>query len=266
MLESVESARHWWWAAAGKHPVSRDYVRLGHLSPFADGFAEWVKNGYRTLDPKENRPVSAFCSWRFWARGFGKESLVLGVVKDSSDAMGRQYPFLVLGNGPLKGWENHWDLLPLACEETWSRMEYLSLTMPEGFGRLEKEIHHGIRPPLPEWSQHAARRKSVGEEGGAFEGKASFLERECAALSGRMEILIDLDHEPAGDPFAMAALWNRILRIHLPAVPNALLLGGTQERACLAVFLRPLMPSDFVQLWSVSRGGKPCVAPNVPSA
>ena len=260
MLGPVMSGSSWWWTAAGKHPAARDYLRLGHLSPFADGFADWVRNGYRNLNRKENKPFSEFRSWRFWALGFGKDALACGVVRDSSDAMGRQYPLLIMGNGPMKGWEDQWNLLTLACEETWSRMESLSLNLPDGFSRLEKEIRHGITPPFPEWSRHAARGESLGEDSGSFEERASFLERECSAFSGRIDLLIELDHEPAGDPITLAVLWTNFMKRHQEKIPSSLFLGGTSEMAYLAVFHRPLMPSDFVRLWSVSRGGKPCGA------
>jgi hypothetical protein len=34
--------------------------------------------------------------------------------------------------------------------------------------------------------------------------------------------------------------------------PNAVFMGGTADAAHLAVFRRPLVPADFVRLWSVS--------------
>jgi len=266
MLGPVKSGSSWWWTAAGKHPAARDYLRLGHLSPFTDGFADWVRNGYRNMNLKENKPISAFRSWRFWASGFGKGALACGVVRDSSDSMGRQYPFLIMGNGPMKGWEDRWNLLTHACEETWRRMESLSLNLPEGSEHLEKEIRHGIPPPVPEWSRHAARVESVGEADGSFEEWASYLERECSAISGRIDFLIELDHEPAGDPFALALPWTNFMKRHQERIPSSLFMGGTSEMAFLAVFHRPLMPSDFVRLWSVTRGGKPCGAIAAPSA
>jgi len=251
MLGPVKSGSSWWWTAAGKHPAARDYLRLGHLSPFTDGFADWVRNGYRNMNLKENKPISAFRSWRFWASGFGKDALACGVVRDSSDSMGRQYPFLIMGSGPMKGWKDRWNLLTLACDETWRRMESLSLNLPEGSEHLEKEIRHGIIPPVPEWSRHAARGGSVGKADGTFEEKASFLEREFSAHSGRNDLLIELDHEAAGGPYTLAVPWINSMKIHQEKIPNSLFLGGTSEMAFLAVFHRPLMPSDFVRLWSV---------------
>jgi type VI secretion system protein VasJ len=254
------SGPSWWWTAAGKHPVARDYVRLGHLSPFADGFADWVRNGYRNLNLKENKPFSAFRSWRFWARGFGRDALACGVVRDSSDAMGRQYPLLIMGNGPMKGWEIHWDLLLVACEGTWGRMEELSSQRFTDLDHLQKEIGHRIPSPLPEWTEHAARRERLGGEEVGFKDRLSAMKKECADVSGKTEIRIDLNHDPGGDPIALAALWSHTLKNNLEAVPNALFIGGTPERSYLDLFHRPLMPSDFVRLWSVSRGGKPCGA------
>ena len=91
----------WHWSAFGKHPAAADYFRLGYSSPFVDGLTKWVESGYRLLAERSDTPPP-FCSWRFWARGFGRESLVLGVVRVSSDSLGRPYPLLIMGSGPLQ--------------------------------------------------------------------------------------------------------------------------------------------------------------------
>ncbi|MDI6752891.1 MAG: hypothetical protein QME78_00675, partial [Thermodesulfobacteriota bacterium] len=43
-----------------------------------------------------------------------------------------------------------------------------------------------------------------------------------------------------------------LLKEQEDSVPNGLFMGGSLEKTCLAGFRRPLIPADFVRLWSVS--------------
>lgn len=234
--------------AVGKHPVARDYFRVGETEPMINGFAEWVGSGYRALEVAVKPAMSALRSYRFFARGPGRDMLACGVLRDSSDALGRPYPLLFIGCGPLKGWEDVWDLLPLACEKTWEQMEYASAGAPGDVARFDAQVR-GTRPPDGDWAGLSARR---GTPGGP---EAEIAERVSGQL-GPPEIILSLGDGGSGDVGVAASLGFSRSRSRGQAAPNAVFIGGTFERTCLAVYNRSLTASDFAALWADPSGGE----------
>lgn len=258
MLDSIEDDHNWQWAAFGKHPTAKDYFRLGEETPFVEGLFGWVEKGYQLLTTRENATPD-FCSWRFWVREAGKNSLVCGVVRVSSDSLGRPYPLVIMGAGPLQNWQENWDLLPFAGERTWRQIEYLGANLFTDFKKLEEEIRT-IRPPDPNWSEHAAKRTALNRIGSPLDPYASFLDiRELKKLAGanaeKPEVFISLDRGSCDDKIMHVSLWHLLARESIKTLPNAMFMGGTLEKAYLALVKRPLKPADFIQLWSVSAPG-----------
>ncbi len=251
MLGSIGSAGHWYWAACGKHPAAKDYFWLGPDAPLVKAFSGWMDEGYRMLGSRRNHAGPPH-AWRFWAKGSKKDDLVCGLGRDSSDGIGRPYPVLVMGAGPLKGWEDNWDLLPFACEKTWSQMEYLVTRAFADLKQLEDAVR-GIRPPDGSWSDFRSR---VGSERERASAKDSG-EVACGieSLSQGRECIVPLDRDASLDPFTLAGIWHSQLKARAGSVPNAVFLGGVSEGSYLAVFRRPLAPGDFIRLWSVGVSG-----------
>jgi len=247
MLEKIRSERRWQWAAYGKHPAAKDYFKIGQDFPLLNSFSGWIENGYQVLASKDN-PIKARRSWRFWARESRRENLVCGLVRDSNDSLGRPYPLLIIGTGPLKDWSSQWDLVPLACEKAWGQMEYLSAKTFNDLRELEAEVQN-ISPPAAEWLELARKRES-------FEEIASLNLSEMgggtSSLKERMECVIPLDRVPPRDPLELAGLCHSLLRARIETAPSAIFMGGTVERPFVAFFRRPLSPSDFIHLWSVA--------------
>ena len=232
----------WQWSAFGKHPVATDFFRLGEDAPLLKGFSDWVEKGYQALVSRRT-PSQGLHAWRFWARGSQKENIACGVVRDSSDRVGRPYPLLIMGTGLLNGWEDHWDLMPFACERTWDQIEYLSAFVANDLKKLEQEVHH-IRPPYPGWPDFEMRRKDLKE-----------IEKQVSFGSDQAELILDLEMNSNHDQLTQVNLYHTLIRSQMKAAPNVIFMGGTLDRTCLAFFRRPLQTSDFVQLWSVSMTG-----------
>jgi type VI secretion system protein VasJ len=196
----------------------------------------------------KNNPVKARRSWRFWTREARKENVVCGVVRDSNDSLSRPYPLLIMGTGPLKDWVSQWDLVPLACESAWGQMEYLSAKAFNDLRELEEEVQN-ITPPAGEWLALARQREGfeelgsprVTEPGGA-----------ASSLSERMEWFIPFDQLPPRDHFELIGLCHSLVRARIEAAPSAIFMGGTAEKMYVAFFRRPLAPSDFIRLWSIT--------------
>jgi type VI secretion system protein VasJ len=256
MLGAVAAAGGWRFAAFGKHPWAKDFLRLGSATPILEGIADWVDKGYAGIEGKK-RGMADAAAWRFWSKGFGPGALVCGVVRDSVDRLGRPYPLLLLGTGALRNWEDHWDLLPYACLPVWQRIEYVGAQRYEEIGRFESAIR-GLHPPAPEWADFAGRRDREGSrpddrtgadrqdivpvrvgEGGAAVGESRF---------------IRLDGGCGRDPFPAAVGWQSRLRRDAAEAPNAVFFGGTISRAYLGVFREPLSAEDFARIWNVTAG------------
>ncbi len=121
-------------------------------------FSDWVEKGYKKLAIKRNTSYELL-SWRFWTKEFHKDVIVCGLIRDSSDSIGRPYPLLIMGEGPLKDWQDHLDLLPFACEKPWSQLEYISSQMFKDLKKLTAEIYN-IQPPYPEWSEFNIKKEN----------------------------------------------------------------------------------------------------------
>ncbi len=212
-----------------------------------NGFAEWVGSGYRALEVAARPAMSALLSYRFFARGPGRDMLACGVLRDSSDALGRPYPLLLMGCGPLKGWEDSWDLLPLACEKTWEQMEYASAAAHGDVARFDAQVR-GTRAPDGDWGGLSARR---GAPGGP---EAEIVER-VSGQPGLPDFILPLGDGGSGDVGIAASLGFSRCRSRGQAAPNAVFLGGTFERTRLAVYNRSLTASDFAALWGADPSG-----------
>ena len=258
MLGNIKSVQNWSWSAYGKHPAAKDYFSIGQESPIGKSFANWIDSGYRELGPTK-RPATDPVAWRFWARGAGKENIVCGVVKDSSDSVGRHYPLLIIGTGSLNDWENRWDLLPLACDKPWGQIEYASARMVHDIQALGTEIRN-IRPPYPEWAEYESGRKGLmdsltvkGREHAPYD--LDNLKTRASGLSGKQEGFISLDHKTFQDQFTLISCWHMLLKAHSKSAPNAVFLGGTFGKSFMAFFNRALQTADFMHLWSLTSAG-----------
>lgn len=253
-MMNSSSSSSWRFFAVGKHPVAKDFLKLGESTPLVNDLSAMLKTAYSTLTSKSNS-APGFSSWRFWSKGSGKDSLICGIVRDSSDKMGRPYPFLIIGSGQLKDWELQWDLLPFACENTWCQFEYLSTQNFDHVKKLEEELAN-IRPPSGQWSEHSDRRKSLNQIGSPLDPFASFLDlskltKQVADLSHQLEYFVSLDRGPCHDKILQVGLWHHLFRVTLKNVPQTVFLGGTLDNAFLIAYSRTLKAKDAVQLWSV---------------
>jgi len=253
VLGSLGSSEYWHWAAHGKHQAAGDYFRLGGDLPVLNAFAAWVHQGYQAVAAKRI-PAAGYRSWRFWARGSARGLLVSGLVRDSSDSHGRPFPLLIVGSGPLSGWEEDWDLVPFACEGGWNQMERLGTKGFDTVRELEAELRK-IRSPAAEWSAFRAERDGLGgrlapSAGAPPGGVLEELKRRAAQLARETEVHVSLDEGTALDQFTLASLWHSLIRETGGQAPHVVFMGGSQEGSFLLLFRRALMPTDFAQLWT----------------
>jgi type VI secretion system protein VasJ len=245
----------WRYAVIGKHPVARDYLELGEKIPLLEELSGLLDAAYARVSSGPDAKAE-FTSWRFWSGGSAKDVLVCGVIRESSDAMGRPYPLVIAGSGPLQDWELHWDLLPMTCDSIWRRFEYLATHKYDNIRKMEADLA-GFRSPVPDWDTHRASRHNLNPIGSPLDPYASFLDfqqlkKQAQGLSDRRECFVSLDRGPCQDKILQVSLWHHLFKTSFKAQPRTLFLGGNLEKAFLAAFHRDLKTEDIVQLWSVS--------------
>ena len=244
----------WQWVICGKHPALKDYFHLGQNLPMVAALSEWIEKGYRGLARAKASPADLL-AWRFWAGGSDRDTLLCGILRDSSDSVGRPYPLLIVGFGSLANWGTEWDLVPQACEQSWNQMEALSTRVFRSLKQLEDELLR-VRDPQPAWTEFALRNGQAmqnspvpGRDMGP--GGQENLADQVLARAKESEIFVALDEVPSVDPFTLIQLWHTSLKKHHPQPPKAVFMGGNATATRLVFFRRPLTTQDFVRLWSV---------------
>lgn len=243
----------WKWSACGKHPAAKDYFQVGSDEPLLIAFSDWSAAGYQQLAKAGNNEISRLNSWRFWVQGPQKKNLICGVGKDSSDSFGRSYPLLIVGIGPLKKWDRHWELLAFALENTWSQIEYLSAKRFLDFKQLEDGLQ-SIPSPVGDWTEFKSQSEQSEKDEIRSAPTSLFdvknFKDTIARLSNRTEFFIPLETEWADEQFRILSTCHLILKKNSKIAPHAVFMGGVPQKVCLALFNRPLNPHDFVRLWS----------------
>jgi len=237
MLGSLRTNTDWAWAAFGKHPSARDFIRLGPELPIFNAFCNWVERGFLLMRRGDKQSLN---SWRFWARGTKRSHLVCGLLRDSHDSIGRPYPCLIIGTGLLSDWEDHWDQLPAVLEKTWGAMEYLFVKRLNTINDLSDDLSR-LQPACIAFSERRAFENDDHRD-----KRADLNYAELGTLKqGVLHHVIKDDH-----PFTDAARWLKGLSSGNIPVPNAVFLGGVPQRSSIVAYNRSLQPTDFAELWS----------------
>lgn len=248
MLGFLKPKTDWKWAACGKHPAARDYFAFRVETPLMMALSEWVQRGYREFAGR-NKRIYGQSSWRFWSRGTSKGELLCGLLKDSSDSIGRPYPLLFMGSGVIKGWENGWAALFHALSPIWNQMEHIASRRFDHLKQLEIAVGN-----LPNPAPNERGIKPVDQSG--------LLEKQTARqtalqLAENRELWVTLDGGGSMEPASIAQEWAVLLGDQGVETPNALFVGGIPERHALALYKRSLNVADFARLWSLADGEEP---------
>ncbi len=241
MLGSLNTRKNWEWCANGKHPASRDYFKIATQHPLLNAFIEWMEKGYNQL---KNKPGSGhtLCSWRFWSKGSPPDTLVCGIIRDSSDGVGRPYPLLVMGTGPVTKWRSHPELLPFALEQTWKQMESLAAGRFSDLQLLKEAVFHLPPPEINRYSDTNA--PYPGED-------INRLLPSEKVVSLQEQLFLEIKGATIENPLNLAMAWSLRLKKQAVGLPSAFLMGGIPEKSYLAFFFRPLGVTDFIHLWSM---------------
>ena len=254
MLEALKAKAGWrsrtgWrWSAWGKHPLAKDYIQLGAPTPIGKAFAQWIGNGFQRLagDTEEGQPA---CAWRFWAKGDGRSELVCGTIQTSSDKLGRPFPLLLMGDGRLEQWRRRWQLVPLALDGAWRRLEQLTSTIRLSITAFEETLT-SLEPPRPDWGR--LEREFVltrQARDGSLPAEPPFAEQLLTGAGHRQVIWHPIPAEETATLLTQSVQLHLALKERSGAVPSVVFLGGVPAVSYIGFFLRSLRPEDFRSLW-----------------
>lgn len=249
MLGTVKNQNSWRWCASGKHPVAGDYLRLGAQDTFLKAFIDWMDAGYRHLGRRDGKNITRQNSWRFWAKAPLKKHLICGVGKDSCDSMGRSYPLVIMGIGPLKKWELSWELLPFVLETTWNHIEYLSAKRFQDFKQLQDDVQK-IPAPVDDWPEVGTMPEFSNNNMPWTSAISSDRRETVKKQTDQGEWFFPVNNHELENPFIILNRWHYSLKQRFKIPPNIVFMGGIPQKTCLALYNRPLRPDDFVKLWS----------------
>ncbi len=252
-IAKIKARGNWHWAACGKHPLAADYFRLNVTTPLQQAFETWVAKGFAAL-PGNSEAHHGICSWRFWSKGGKKGFLACGLLKASSDRMGRPYPLLIVGEGYVGGWEEKWAHLPHFLKAGWHQMEDIASRRFDDLSGFEKALR-SLRFSLKQWPAEFPNEGSAADplasETGAAGGGINFSALEVSDDSGQW--MIKLAPLPSSGGDALPERLGGQLEKQGIVLPNALFIGGSPKQQFLVGFNHSLQTRDFVSLWTVGK-------------
>jgi len=124
-------------------------------------------------------------------------------------------------------------------------MEYVAAKRLADFTETERQLG-AYRPPVGDWGALNRDRQA------AREVDYFATDRDVAAIGRKETAMIPLSDTRGRDVYTMAGLWHLWLKENGDRPPHAVFIGGSVDKASLAVFRRALTPDDFTKLWTQS--------------
>jgi type VI secretion system protein VasJ len=124
-------------------------------------------------------------------------------------------------------------------------MEYVAAKRLADFSELERDFAT-FRRSVGDWRALSSDRQAAREVDYSASG------RNVAAAGRKETVMIPLSYTVGGDVYTLAGLWHLWLKENGDRPPHAVFIGGTVDKAALAVFRRALTPDDFAKLWTQS--------------
>ncbi len=230
----------------GKQPSFRDFIHVGIPGPLGQALEGWVRKGYAGWlehGGSHNGPVS----WRFWTMGPSGSKLAWGLLRDSSDSMGRPHPLLLLASCNVRAWQNAWERLPPVLEESWRSMEQVATKRFRSADELQQDLR----------ALASISGKAVSGPG-KFSASSVMEADELKSAAGELKkqdgqvVKILLSAGAKGSVPDKLTSWHVFLKQRMGKRPTAVFAGGPADSPFLYFFYRPLLTGDFQDLWSVS--------------
>lgn len=223
-------------SAYGKHPAFDDYFSVNMNTPLANALSAWIENGIKSDGTAHKNKVIR--SFRFWVLGIKKEELVLGIVRDSSDRLGRPYPLLIIGRTRLKNRDTQWPAIFSYFEPVFRAFEEMTAARYEAFKEFEAGLLN-VRFFQPNFEKSETAFSNCLTAWFKKEKENSSL---ALSVSDLLDKFTSQSHAPPK---------KRIFKTDSP-LPGAVFLGGLPDKPMVNLYNRPLGTRDFHRLFNQS--------------
>ena len=234
MLEIANTNYHFKISAFGKHPAFDDFFTIQVESAMTRALVAWIEKAadQQTRAHKKNTAGS----YRFWTKGIKNYDLIIGVIRDSSDRMGRPFPLLITADVAIKNWQKTWHDIFTAFEPVFRTFEKSATGRYDDFKSFETSLQkingQDVHPP----------GKTVDELPNsilAFYKKDAEKNQLCLPVSKLLATFKNTGIKPE--------TWGFLKKN--PQIPGAVFLGGVPDMPMIHMFNRPLRAQDFNRLF-----------------
>ncbi|MCP4672241.1 MAG: DUF2094 domain-containing protein [Desulfobacula sp.] len=246
MLGINTNSKEWQWSVYGKHPSFNDFLDYQTDNTLLHDLAMWVESGSKLLKKKNN----LIYSYRFWVRGIKKNDLICGIIKNSSDSIGRHYPLFITGHGTILGWAKDWDIVFMVFDSILRIFENLSAKRFNNFNDFKLNLYNTRFNSL-QWENV----KSIMTNSHKLDtldilpGYYEINQIKNSNKPAKAEINIPINkNNPPGFLDTETGLLKKMFKKSVP-VPDCVFIGGQPEQPVLKIFNRPLVPNDLMNLF-----------------
>lgn len=226
-------------SAYGKHPAFDDYFSVNMESPLANALSSWIESAMKSGGTADKR--KKIRSFRFWVPGIKKEELVLGIVRDSSDRLGRIYPLLIMGRTRMNNRDKKWPAIFSGFESVFRAFEEMTAARYEAFNAFEASL---LKIQFSEPDFETDFKISDTALSNCLMGWFKSEKDKRSVVLPVSELL---------EKFASHPHESQTRGIFKPnsSLPNAVFLGGLPDNPMVNLYNRPLGTRDFYRLFNL---------------
>jgi hypothetical protein len=196
----------------------------------AQALRQWLDKSFAaSASAMKEQGFSGTC-WRFLIRGRGSKDMAFGLIKESSDAIGRPYPLLLVMEGALEGMSGEIVQVLKRLEPAWLAMEQVAAGSYKSGQELARAIE-GLKEGIES-------QKLLGQGAAAAWGEPGF-EATCSGVARKLS----------------GTMVPRALFLKSSPLPEALLTDGRDE-GLFYIARDGIGPRDFDRLFLKDRADR----------
>ena len=234
MLEIADTNYHFKISAFGKHPAFDDFFTIQMESAITRALVSWIERAVNE-QPRAQKTHTAY-SYRFWTKGIKNYDLVFGLVRDSSDRMGRPFPLLITTGVTIKNRHKIWHNIFTEFEPVFRTFETSATSRYEDFKSFETSLQKINGQIL---NTPCKTIDKLSNSILAFYKKDAEKNRLSLPVSKLLVTFKDTGITPD--------TWGFLKKS--PRIPGAVFLGGMPDMPMIHMFNRPLRAQDFNRLF-----------------